>query len=179
MIMHVASYLSSNKKQSDWGNGNGTKVQCCEGKAVFVEVQMMSQCVWNLCLNWSLCLFFNFLPQWLWQDMNVVQWLHQLILDTVSIHLLACYLDALQTLRSKVSGVLNCCEEWEWWMFTWPALAEFLVVVVFSGAGLDWGWELSNRASWCLPFSFNPPTFLVFFLSFFFFLFFQQWSIFK
>ncbi|XP_070212314.1 KAT8 regulatory NSL complex subunit 3-like isoform X2 [Littorina saxatilis] len=40
-------------------------------------------------------------------DMNVVQWLHQLILDMVSIHLLASYLDALQTLKSKVPTLVE------------------------------------------------------------------------
>ena len=106
--------------------------------------------------------------------MNVVQWLHQLILDTVSIHLLACYLDALQTLKSKVSGVLNCCEKWEWWMFTWPALAEFLVVVVFRGAGVDYegeSYQTVHHDAFHLVLTLPPappPLFSFFFLSFVF-----------
>lgn len=104
--------------------------------------------------------------------MNVVQWLHQLILDTVSIHLLACYLDALQTLKSKVSGVLNCCEKWEWWMFTWPALAEFLVVVVFRGAGVDYegeSYQTVHHDAFHLVLTLPPapPTPFFFFLSLF------------
>ncbi|KAL8566033.1 hypothetical protein ACOMHN_062762 [Nucella lapillus] len=40
-------------------------------------------------------------------DMEVVQWLHQLILDNVSVHYLACYLDALQTLKAKVPSLVE------------------------------------------------------------------------
>lgn len=37
------------------------------------------------------------------QDQKIVQWLHLLILDTMSVSILTSYLDALQTLKSKVS----------------------------------------------------------------------------
>nr|KAG5705251.1 hypothetical protein BaRGS_011277 [Batillaria attramentaria] len=40
-------------------------------------------------------------------DMKVVQWLHQLIQDTVSVHLLASYIDALQTLKAKVPSLVD------------------------------------------------------------------------
>ncbi|XP_076463994.1 KAT8 regulatory NSL complex subunit 3-like [Babylonia areolata] len=40
-------------------------------------------------------------------DTEVVQWLHQLILDNLSVHLLACYLDALQTLKAKVPSLVE------------------------------------------------------------------------
>lgn len=40
-------------------------------------------------------------------DLKVVQWLHHLLLDCVSVHLLASYLDALQTLKAKVPAMVD------------------------------------------------------------------------